>query len=167
MGIYLLIVIDILYLFFLPYNRENQPKLVTIKVAHHSATPAPILCAWAGAPAPAHNPRTYARGISLYLSTFYGIPSWLMQCNSTAVLLYRSLQRSISETFAQDIAMGTLQGVRPNVLMEVGAIHITLPYASIHLGTFATFRVVILFVYHIFFCFNSLCTSSAASRTRW
>ena len=136
-------------------------------MAHHSATPTPILCAWAGAPAPAHNPRTYVRGISLCLSTFYGIPSWLMQCNSTAVLLYRSLQRSISETFTQDIAMRTLHRVRPNVLMEVRAIHIPLPNASIYFGTFSTFRVVILFVYHISFCFNSLCTSSAASSTRW
>ena len=136
-------------------------------MAHHSATPTPILCAWAGAPAPARNPRTYVRGIFLCLSMFYGIPSWLMQCNSTAVLLYRSLQRLNSETFAQDIAMRALYGVRPNVLMEVFAIHISLPHIPSYLRTFATFRVVILFVYHISFCFNSLCTSSAASRTLW
>lgn len=136
-------------------------------MAHLSASPAPILCAWAGALAPAHIPLAYVRGFSLCLSTFYGIPSWLMQCNSTAVLLYRSFTRSISETFTQNIAMRALQTIRPNVLMEVGAIYIPLPYASIYLGTFTTFRVVILFVYHISFCFNSLCTSSAASRTRW
>ena len=63
--------------------------------------------------------------------------------------------------------MRALQTIRPNVLMEVFAIHIPLPHIPINLGTFPTFRVIILFVYHISFCFNSLCTSSAASRTRW
>ena len=74
---YIIFHIDFFYLFFLLYNRQNQPKWVTIKVAHHSATPALILRAWAGAPAPAHIPLACVRGFSLCLSTFYGITSWL------------------------------------------------------------------------------------------
>ena len=136
-------------------------------MAYHSATPAPILCAWAGALAPAHNPRTYVRGISLCLSRFYGIPSWLMQCNSTAVLLYRSLQRSNSETFAQDIAMRALYRVRPYVLMEVLTIYIPLPHTPSYFQAFSTLVVIMIFFYHISFCFKSLCTSSAASSTLW